>query len=74
MKDHLQVIFIYSLNAIFSKVFMARHYYASQPNQQGQLLLTSEDAETSESSPESTRRGKKKRDGGSMTLAFRAVR
>lgn len=31
IKDHLQVIFICNLNPIFSKLFVVRHYYASQP-------------------------------------------
>ena len=70
IKDHLQLIFIYSLNPIFSKLFVVRHYYISQPNQQGQLLLTTEDAETSENSPESTRRSKKRGERVRVTLAF----
>ena len=69
-KDHLQLIFIYSLNPIFSRLFVVRQYYISQPNQQGQLLLMPEDAETSENSPESTRRSKKRAEGTRETLAF----
>ena len=70
IKDHLQLIFIYSLNPIFSKLFVVRHYYISQQNQQGQLLLTTEDGETSENSPESTRRSKKRGERVRVTLAF----